>query len=307
VTLSGRSGNRISTLGYYLKILRVVHKAYNVTDGPADISPGMAEALKKKLMTTPGRRKQLPSAHYVAGVLSGLNALWQKWFMEELNLCHGNPWQDVEPPKADKLAVKFATDEQIEHFYGWLDERYGSWPFPKLFLAMKALTGCRLMDLCALKSPQLQEGRLVFPADLTKGRKERSVPVPADLFEAVNAFKGPTWLWENYIPGLKAAITAKGWPSFQLKEQFDPKRLYFWIETQFADYRKAHPELPRLTTHMFRKRAFTLAWRAGIDVRHASIAYGCNVDTLVKHYVHMDEQQITDDVFAKMYGKKEEK
>ena len=32
--------------------------------------------------------------------------------------------------------------------------------------------------------------------------------------------------------------------------------------------------------------------------------YGCNVDTLVKHYVAMDEQQVTDDVFAKMNEKK---
>jgi hypothetical protein len=57
-------------------------------------------------------------------------------------------------------------------------------------------------------------------------------------------------------------------------------------------------------THMFRKRAFTKAWQTGIDVRHASIAYGCNVDTLMKHYVALDEQQVTDDVFAKMNEKK---
>jgi hypothetical protein len=54
---------------------------------------------------------------------------------------------------------------------------------------------------------------------------------------------------------------------------------------------------------MFRKRAFTLAWEKGIDVRHASIAYGCNVDTLMRHYVKLDEQEVTDDVFARMHGK----
>ena len=59
-----------------------------------------------------------------------------------------------------------------------------------------------------------------------------------------------------------------------------------------------------MTTHMFRKRAFTKAWETGIDVRHASIAYGCNVDTIMKHYVSLDEQQVTDDVFAKMNEKK---
>lgn len=59
-----------------------------------------------------------------------------------------------------------------------------------------------------------------------------------------------------------------------------------------------------LTSHMFRKRAFTMAWLAGIDPRHASIAYGCNVETLMKHYVALDEQQVTDDVFARMAKKK---
>ncbi|HYT92238.1 MAG TPA: hypothetical protein VEL76_26220 [Gemmataceae bacterium] len=57
---------------------------------------------------------------------------------------------------------------------------------------------------------------------------------------------------------------------------------------------------------MFRKRAFTMAWKKGIDVRRASIDYGCNVDTLVKHYIALDEQEVTD-VVAKMYGGKPQK
>lgn len=215
-----------------------------------------------------------------------------------------NPWRNVKPPKADKLPVKYATDEQIEHFYKWIAEKFGDWPFPKLFLAVKAHTGCRLMDLCSLKSAQLQPGRLVFPANLTKGRKDRAVPMPDDLFAILDAFKGKEWLWEKYVPGLRAILEAKEYPTHQMNEEFAPHRLYFWIEALFANYQKAHKDRPVLTTHMFRKRAFTLAWQAGIDVRHASIAYGCNVDTLMKHYVALDEQQVTDDVFAKMAKKK---
>ena len=126
--------------------------------------------------------------------------------------------------------------------------------------------------------------------------------MPADLAAALDAFKGTTWLWENYPAGLKAALAAKGWPTHRMKADFDPKRLYQWVEALFADHRKANPDAPRLTTHMFRKRAFTAAWEKGIDARHASIAYGCNVDTLKKHYVSLDEQQVTDDVFARMHG-----
>jgi hypothetical protein len=71
------------------------------------------------------------------------------------------------------------------------------------------------------------------------------------------------------------------------------------VEALFADYQAANPGR-HLTSHMFRKRAFTMAWKAGIDMRQASIAYGCNVDTLMKHYVAMDEQAVTDDVFGRM-------
>jgi hypothetical protein len=73
---------------------------------------------------------------------------------------------------------------------------------------------------------------------------------------------------------LKAAIAAKGWPTHQLVDEFSPQRLYYWVETLFADYRKAYPEREVLTTHTFRKWSFTMAWDPGIDVRHGSIAYG---------------------------------
>ena len=55
---------------------------------------------------------------------------------------------------------------------------------------------------------------------------------------------------------------------------------------------------------MSRKHAFTKAWEKRIDARHASIAYGCNVDTMLKHYVVMDQQQVTDDVFEQMHEMK---
>jgi hypothetical protein len=73
----------------------------------------------------------------------------------------------------------------------------------------------------------------------------------------------------------------------------------YWTETLFSDYQAANPG-QHLTSHMFRKRAFTVAWEAGIDMRQASVAYGCNVDTLMKHDVAMDELAVTDDVFGRI-------
>jgi dephospho-CoA kinase len=60
---------------------------------------------------------------------------------------------------------------------------------------------------------------------------------------------------------------------------------------------------PGVTSHMFRKRAFTLAFVAGLDARKAAIAIGCNVDTMMKHYVSLDEQAVTDEVFAELQGR----
>lgn len=47
---------------------------------------------------------------------------------------------------------------------------------------------------------------------------------------------------------------------------------------------------------MLRTRAFTIAWEAGIDPRRAAIAIGCNPDTMMKHYVRMDEEAVTSEV-----------
>jgi integrase len=298
------SGNRTSTLAYYLKLIRLVRAMYKVSVGPGDINPGMAAAWRDVMMTRPSRRKKPASAHYVRSLLTGLSALWQKWFMDDLKILSGNPWQDVELPKADKVPVKFATDEQVQHLFNWVEDRLGAWAFPKLFLTTKAHTACRLLDVCSLKSSQLQEGRLVFPADVTKGRKERKVKLPDELFAALETFKGETYLWEHYPAGLKAAIRAKGWPTHQLKGEFSPQRLYSWVETLFADYRKAHPDRPVLTTHMFRKRAFTKARAAGIPESDLSVAFGCHLDTARKHYIAIDEQEVTDGVFDKLIGTK---
>src|SRR5262249_49734459 len=150
---------------------------------------------------------------------------------------------------------------------------------------IKELTGCRVQDVCSLNSQQLNGGRLHFPADLTKGRKARAVPLPSDLFAALDTIKGPNYLWESYPVALKAVLERKSWPTHQLKLDFNPMRMVGWIMTIFADYNAVHPKAPRLKSHQLRKRAFTASWEKKIDPRKAAIAIGCNVDTMMKHYV----------------------
>jgi hypothetical protein len=96
--------------------------------------------------------------------------------------------------------------------------------------------------------------------------------------------------------GTKEAIKKLGYATHQVKDEFAPSRLYHWITTLFLDYGKAHPDRPHIHSHQLRERAFTAAWKNNIDPRKAATAYGCNVDTVMRHYVALDEQAVTDEV-----------
>ena len=301
-TTAAADGLRGPSVDYYLKLIRRIRAMYAETDGPADISESMAETWKKTFSTTPTRRKKLPSQHTVFSMVRGFSALWQGWFIDKLGICPGNPWQRVEPPKTDKIEVKVIEDDTLTDFLNWLDERFQGWEFPRLFLETKAVTGCRLMDLCSVESSQLRDGRLQFKPEQTKGRKARSIPLPDDLAKRLDAIKGKTYLWESYPSGLKAAVEKMKQPTHRIKPDFVPKRLYHWIETLFLDYGDANPDKPKIHSHQLRKRAFTAAWQNNVDPRKAAIAYGCNVDTLMKHYVALDEQAVTDEVTKQLSG-----
>ncbi len=294
------NGLRGPTVDYYVKLLRRARAFHTVTAGPADVSPGMAEAWKKAFSSTPTRRKKLPSPHTVFSLVRGFSSLWQAWLVDELAVCVGNPWADVTPPMTDRIEVRVIDDETFTHLLGWLDARFSGWVLPRVFLEVKAVTGCRLMDLCGLGADQLRDGRLHFRADQTKGRRARSVPLPPDLAARLAALKGPRFLWEAYPSGLREAVKRMGCPTHRIKPDFAPRRLYQWVETLFLEYGAAHPDRPKVHSHQLRKRAFTAAWEGGIDPRRAAIAIGCNPDTVMRHYVKLDEQQVTDDVMIKL-------
>jgi integrase len=293
-------GLREPSINYYLKLIRRIRTFYAATSGPADISAGMAEAWKKTFSSTPTRRKIPPSQHSVFSLVRGFSALWQSWFVDKLGVCPGNPWADVEPPKTDKIEVKVIDDDTLTHFLGWLDTRFSGWELPRLFLETKAVTGCRLADLCGLESAQLKDGRLHFRADQRKGRKAANVQLPAALAAKLEAIKGPKYLWESHPAGLKEAVKKMGCPTHRIKPDFVPKRFYHWVETLFLDYRAANPDRPAIHSHQLRKRAFTKAYEAGVSEREASIAFGCNPDTMHRHYIALNEQEITDRVTSKL-------
>jgi integrase len=242
------------------------------------------------------------SANTVYSCLQSLSSLWNRWLVEELAIVVKNPFAKITLPKLDKPTVRYASDEQMAHFFDWLDCRFEGWELPDLFFTIKTYTGCRLFDLCSLRSNQLQDNGIFFPANMQKGRKDRRVPLSKDLYDRLTTMKGDTFLWERYPAELKAICQRKGWQFHQLRLDFDPARMLQWIETLMFNYRTENPDQPRLTTHMLRKRAMTQSWQAHIDPRKAAIAFGVAVDTMMKHYVQLDEQATTDEVFNQLHG-----
>lgn len=296
-------GRRVSTLKVYVKDMNMIRKFYGAVTGPGDIDESMAETWLNDYTMGKDKRARNTEAkqHSPTNVkvrLAALSGLWNKWFLHELRIVPNNPFAKLQPPKADKPEVKYVTDDQMETFFTWLSVAYPDWQFPRLIFSLKAYTGCRLQDVCGLRADQLKDGGVKFDADQTKGRKARTVPLPADLYESLATYAGKKHLWENYPKELRAVLIKKGVPTHRLMDEFTPKRLYDWILTVFKDFKKATGV--HITSHQFRKRAFTLAWNSGIDARRAAIAFGCNVDTLMRHYVKLDEQQTTNDVFGQM-------
>src|SRR5262249_9470890 len=148
----------------------------------------------------------------------------------------------------------------------------------KLFFTVKAVTGCRLDDLCRLRSAQLRDGRLVFPADVTKNRSERYAPLPRDVYAALDAYKGRTYLWERYPPELVAVNRAKGYPVPRQKLEFAPRRLYLWVVQIMQAYQNQTGS--DLSSHDFRRAAFTRAAEKDIHPKRAAAAFDVTAETM---------------------------
>ncbi len=312
------NNNRPATVEDYLDALaqlRVVYKAVVGTDsvGPGDITPALAKRFKAeyaagtfsrakkrepKVWQGRGRKpkpRPLPTEHArspstVKSRLRKLRVVWGKWFVRELGLLTSNPWKEVSPLRVDKTPPRVLTAQEIVAFFSWLDARWGGWRLPVLMLTVKAHIGCRIAELCSLRSGQIRNGQIVFEADKVKGRKERIAVLPPDVFAEVQAQAGATFVWEGHPSQLKERAEALGKTMRNLRADFSPDRLQWWLQDEIADYCEAHPAVEHFSAHSFRKHAMTEAWKLKIEPQRAAIAYGCNVRTMMAHYVGMDEK-----------------
>ena len=165
---------------------------------------------------------------------------------------------------------------------------------------MKALTGCRLDDICNLRSEQLTEGRLVFTADNTKNRSERYAILPPELYAELDAYKGEEYLWERYPAELIEANRKNGFPVHRQKFDFAPRRLYLWVVQLTQYYQKATGR--DLSSHDFRRAAFTRAAEADIHPKRAAVAFDVTAETILRYYTATKKKRTADEVLSKLQG-----
>jgi integrase len=186
-------------------------------------------------------------------------------------------------------------------FFAWLDGRYPGWRMPHLFFMVKAGTAFRIEDICSLRSDQLEDGRLVFTADTTKNRSERYAVLPADLYAELEGYKGGTYLWERYPAELIAVNRKKGVPTHRQNPAFAPRRLYLWIVALMQEYQKKTGQ--DLSSHDFRKAAFTRAAEEDIHPKRAAVAFDVTPETMMKYYTATEKKKTADEVLGELQAR----
>ena len=280
---------RPGTVDQYRIAIRNLRKVFPESKGPADITPENAAEFKKR------RTKAKRSKRTVAGNITNLNIVFGRWFRDSCKIIDTNPFAEVEPPKLDKPKIRVIAADEDKAFRDWLAKCWPGWRLPLLFLDVKAAIGCRINELASLPTASLQDGRLVFQAADTKSREQRSPKPPAALFAELKAQAGPTYAFEHFADELKEHSDA-----YRVKE-FKPLRLIRWLQRQARTYFEATGAKP-FKLHNYRGSAMSKARLRGIPYDDAAIAFGCNPETMRKHYVQTDNQAISDSVFEILNG-----
>jgi site-specific recombinase XerD len=302
-------GKRPRTVGGYLETLDKLTAMFPLARGPADVTDRMAGDFKTKYASGRFSRKknlkkgeQAPAYRRKTKSLDSrvrtLKAVFS-WLLR-LRLVESNPFEKVEQPELDRHEVKYVRQGDVDAFFGWLDERYPGWAMPRLFFSVKAVTACRLEDICHLRSAQLQDGWLVFTADTTKNRSERYALLPADLYAELEAYRGKTYLWERYPPELKEANQKRGAPTHRQNLEFSPGRLYLWVAQLMQAYQEQTGN--DLSSHDFRKAAFTRAAEKDVHPKRAAVAFDVTAEPMLRYYTATEKKRTADEVLGDLAG-----
>ena len=287
-TATAAKNIRSTTIRQYVVVIRNLRKVFPESRGPADITPANAQAFLET------RKAAGKSTRTIAGNITNLSIVFGRWFRDTCKIIDDDPFAKIDRPKQDKPKPRIITDDERQAFVTWLSARWKNWRLPLLFLEIKAAIGCRIGELASLKTENVKDGRLVFAAETTKGRKERAPKLPAALFAELKAKAGPTYAFERFADERAKRITAKGGP-------FHPERFCEWLRDELKTYCRT-TGAKRFKLHNFRSTAMSRARAMSVPYDDAAVAFGCNPETMRKHYVAIDEQAVSDAVFDRLHG-----
>ena len=98
------------------------------------------------------------------------SAVWSEQFVR-VGFAKSNPWKEVPKTEADKPAKPEPTADAMQTLFGYVQTRYPDWKALHALIELKALSACRLRDVCLLESDQVNDGRVTWRAEQTKQRE----------------------------------------------------------------------------------------------------------------------------------------
>jgi integrase len=231
------------------------------------------------------------------GNLDSLNIVYNKWWIKECKILTTNACSEVSLPKLDKPRPRVLLPQEVTSFFDWISKRWRGWRLPILFLETKRLLGCRIMELTWASTDALRDGRIYFPAEETKGRKERGVKLPTAVYVELRSIAGKQYLWESFADQLRQVYLERGWRrAGRVEKVYHPSRFKKWLQRQKRIYLKQNTKAKAFKLQNLRGTAMTKAKEAGISYEDAAVAFGCNPETMRKHNVALDETLIADRV-----------
>ncbi len=260
-------------------------KKYVATKGPGDITEEKAKQFRREYESKPytkskkeGAKEYKRSPQTVYNALHRLCCLWTH--LAKMKYANSNPWKAVPRPKVPKTTRTIATEEEFGKLFAWVDAK--GWEIMSVFLRVKAIAGCRTLDLCSVQATQFdpKAATLLIKAEQDKTHADRIIDLPEELAKRLDAIagKGKGYLWERYTEQAKAIDP-------RAVDVFTPKLLAWAVRRLFAQYREEFPDRAHITPHDLRARAITAFVKATGSVDAASEFFGVSARTASRHYL----------------------
>ena len=120
--------------------------------------------------------------------------------------------------------------------------------------------------------------------------------LPDDIYLELDAYKGETYLWERYPAELKQFV--RGTSKHQVILEFSTQRLYGRIVALLRD---CQAQICRdLSSHDFRRAAFTRAAEADIHPKRTAVAFDVTSETMLKYYTATEKKRMAEDVLSEL-------